>query len=123
MKYLTRVNIGWAATAVISVFLLMSAMVKLFGGIDNINAEMGTAHIADWIRIIGVGELLSLILFIVPKTHRLGTVLLSAYFGGAILFHIAHADPIRASFMSPAGFLVAIWITSWIRGNELIDLK
>ena len=123
MKYLTRVNIGWAATAVISIFLLMSAMVKLFGGIDNINTEMGTAHIADWVRIIGVGELLSLILFIVPKTHRLGTVLLSAYFGGAILFHMAHPDPIRASFMSPAGFLIAIWITSWIRGNELVELK
>jgi hypothetical protein len=122
MKYLTRKNIGWAATAVLAFFLLMSSGVKLFGGIENINKEMGTAHIQDWIRIIGVGELLSVIIFIIPKTMRLGTVLLSTYFGGAILFHMAHPDPVRASFLSPALFLVAIWITSWIRGNELIKL-
>lgn len=122
MKYLTRKNIGWLATAIIGFFLLMSAGSKLFGNIDNINAEMGTAHIADWVKIIGVGELLSLILFIIPKTHRLGTVLLSAYFGGAILFHMAHPDPARASFLAPAGFLVAVWAISWIRGNELIKL-
>jgi len=122
MKYLTRQNIGWAATAVLSFFLLMSSGVKLFGGIENINTEMGTAHIQDWIRLIGVGELLSVLLFIMPKTHRLGTVLLSAYFGGAILFHIAHADPGRTSFLSPALFLVGIWIITWIRGNELIKL-
>lgn len=120
MKYLTRANIGWAATAVLAFFLIMSSCVKLFGGIDNINTEMGTAHIQDWIRIIGVGELISILLFIVPRTQRLGTVLLSAYFGGAILFHMAHPDPIRASFMSPALFLVSIWITTWIRGNELV---
>lgn len=123
MKYLTRVNIGWAATAVLAFFLLMSAGFKLFGNLENLDTEMGIGHISDWVRIIGVGELLSVLLFIIPKTHRLGTVLLSAYFGGAILFHMAHPDPIRASFMSPTIFLIAIWITSWIRGNELIDLK
>jgi hypothetical protein len=122
MKYLTRKNIGWLATGIISAMLLMSAGVKLFGGIENINTEMGTAHIADWIRVIGVGELVSVILFIVPRTYKLGTVLLSAYFGGAILFHMAHSDPAFTNFMSPAFFLVAIWITSWIRGNELVKL-
>lgn len=122
MKYFTRKNLGWLATVVISFFLLLSAGSKLFGSIENINAEVGTEHIADWIRIIGVGELVSLILFIVPQTHRLGTVLLSAYFGGAILFHMAHPDPARASFLAPAGFLVGIWAISWIRGNELVKI-
>ena len=121
MKYLTRKNIGWLATAVLAFFLLMSAGFKLFGNVENLDKEMGIGHIADWIKIIGIGELVSVVLFIIPRTMRLGTVLLSAYFGGAILFHMAHPDPIRASFLSPTIFLIAIWITSWIRGNELIE--
>lgn len=121
MKYINRTNIGWLATGIISALLIMSSMTKLFGSAEGLSQEMGVAHIMDWIKIIGIGELISVILFNIPKTMKLGTVLLSAYFGGAIMFHMAHADPMYASFISPAGFLVAIWAISWIRGNALID--
>ncbi len=122
MKYLTRTNIGYALAIGLSAFLMMGTIGKLFGGSEGF-AEMGATHIESWMKIIGAGELISIILFLIPKTYKLGTVLLSAFFGGAIMFHMAHADVAHQSIIGPSVFLVALWIISWIRGNELISFN
>lgn len=121
-KYFTRKNLGWLMVIGFGAFLSMSIFGKLFGG-DAAIEEMHIGHISGWLKIIGIGELLSLVLFIIPRTMKLGTVLLSAYFGGAIMFHMSHPDPAFTTFTGPSVFLIIVWITSWIRGNELIDFS
>ncbi len=116
-EYLTRKNIGLALTILIAIPLVMSAGAKIFG-----TPESQMESIKDWMVIIGIGEITSLILFMIPKTMRLGTVLLSAYFGGAIMFHMSHPNPEHQAFFGAAAFLFMVWIISWIRGLELIDL-
>lgn len=120
MSGLSKKNIGWALTGLISLLLVFSAINKFIGSPQV--TEMLTAHgMKDWIKILGAGELLSLALFIYPKTMRLGTLLLTAYFGGAILFHMNHPDPHSSSFVAPAAIMVFIWIISWVRGNQIIS--
>jgi len=120
MKYLTRKNIGFGLAALLSAFLLMGTASKLFGSAEGFE-EHGSGHIAHWMLIIGIGELISIILFLLPKTFKLGTVLLSAFFGGAIMFHMAHANPEFQSFVFPSVLLIALWVISWVRGNKLVD--
>lgn len=122
-QYLNRKNIGFALAVIICILLTMGAMAKMFGSIENLEKELHISHIESWIRIIGIGEIISIILFLIPRTMRLGTLLLSAYFGGAIMFHMAHPDPEQAPFTGAAVYLILIWIISWIRGNEIIDLN
>ena len=122
-KYLTRKNIGFAFAVVICILLTMGAMAKLFGSPENLEKEMQLGSLISWIKIIGVGELLSIALFLIPRTMKLGTVLLSAYFGGAIMFHMVHPNPENTAFTAAAVYLILVWIISWIRGNELIDIK
>ena len=101
--------------------LLGSAYAKLSG--DKETAEMlGSHNLTGWITIIGIGELASLILFLIPKTMRLGALLLSAYFGGAIMFHMAHLNPEVNNFLAPAGFLIFTWVIAWVRGLNIFDL-
>ena len=69
--------------------------------------------LAGWITIIGLGELLSLLAFLVPKTRPLGSLLLSSYFGGAIMFHMSHGE----SFAAPAAFLLFVWTITWMWGD------
>ncbi len=116
-QYLTRKNIGWAMTIVLAVLLIFSSFGKFSGAIIT---AMNAQHIQDWIMIIGIGELISAILFVIPKTMRLGTVLLSAYFGGAIMFHMAHPDIAHQGFLGGTLYLIAIWTTAWVRGMDLI---
>jgi len=52
---------------------------------------------------------------------RFGALMLSAYFGGAIMFHMTHPGPdVEAQqFGGAAAFLIFIWATAWVRGLSL----
>ena len=107
-------------SGLLALVLLGSAYAKLSG--DKETAEMlGSHNLTSWITIIGIGELASLFLFLIPKTMRLGALLLSAYFGGAIMFHMAHPNPEANNFLAPAGFLIFVWVIAWVRGLNIFN--
>jgi hypothetical protein len=66
-------------------------------------------------RMIGIVELLSVILFVIPRTGIIGTVLLVAYFGGAISSHVFGHQPLGTVI----GFEVVICLTAILRFPEL----
>ena len=65
--------------------------------------------------MIGVVELISVILFIIPRTAVLGTLLLAAYMGGAIATHLEHGQ----SIVAPAVIAAFVWIVAVVRFPEL----
>jgi ABC-type Na+ efflux pump permease subunit len=71
-----------------------------------------TPAIAKNLAII---ELVSAILFLLPRTSVLGTLLLTAYMGGAIATHVTTAQPLLA----PCVIMAIIWIVSVWRNPEL----
>lgn len=76
--------------------------------------QMFQSHgLAGWLVIIGMGELVSLLAFLIPKTRAFGSLLLSSYFGGAIVLHMSHSEP----FVAPAGFLLYVWLVTWLWGD------
>jgi len=120
-QYLTRKNIGMAMAILFAIPILLSAIGKLSGAQEPLEM-LGSNNLGDWVTIIGIGELVSLILFLIPKTMRLGAMLLAAYWGGAIMFHMAHPNEELSSFTAGAVFFTLTLVISWVRGMELIDL-
>lgn len=121
-EYLTRKNIGLG----LAILLALSLTPGMFGKLtkmDEVVEMLGSNNMQDWILIVGIGELLALIFFLIPKTMRFGALLLSAYFGGAILFHMANLVPERQSFIGPTVYLVAIWVIAWIRGMDIFQTE
>jgi hypothetical protein len=90
--------------------LTMSAALKLFA-LSPMPAQMETWGLDGWRVVIGLGELVSAALFVNPRTAELGTLLLSAYLGGAIVTHMQHGEP----FIIPAVVLLAVWTTAVLR--------
>jgi hypothetical protein len=121
-QYLTRKNLGWLLTGLIGFALLASAAAKLSGA-EEMMTQFAASNIENWVTIIAIGEIISVILFIVPKTMRLGLVLLSAYFGGAIMSHMASNNTAFSDFTAPAVFLVFIWVVAWVRGFDFFAGK
>ena len=70
---------------------------------------------ATTFKIIGVIEIISIILFIIPRTRILGTLLLAAYMGGAIATHLEHNE----SVVSAAVIEAFVWIVAVFRFPEL----
>lgn len=104
---------GWILAGLLTALLAMSAIGKLTGG-EEITANFEKWGLGSKLMLIGFGELIAVILFIVPKTSSLGVLLLSAHMGGAIATHMEHGD----MFIPQTIILVVIWITAWVRDPD-----
>ena len=105
---------GWVITGLAALAFMMSAFMKFSAGPDSVKMA-GAMGLGNNIKIIGVLELLSLILFVIPRTGVLGTLLLAAYLGGAIATHLEHQQP----FYAPMIIECLIWIAAVLRFPEL----
>ena len=107
---------GWVLTGLLTASLLVSASGKLFG-MAKVVEMMQKWGLGNHLLLIGVGELVSALLFAIPKTHSLGVLLLSSYMGGAIVTHMQHDEP----FILQSVYLVLIWVAGYLRHPELLQ--
>ncbi len=93
----------------------MSAFMKLSQNESAIAQAASVGIDAATYRFIGVIEILSLILFVIPRTGIVGTLLLAAYLGGAIVTHLQHQQPV----VMAVAVQTLLWVTAFIRFPEL----
>jgi hypothetical protein len=113
----TKNIINWVLAGLVGFIFLGSAYGKLSGGAEGIEMAKSIGIDANAYKIIGVVELISIILFLIPRTAVLGTLLLVAYMGGAIVAHLSHGMPIVA----PAAISAFVWIVAVVRSPELLQ--
>lgn len=107
---------AWILIGLITAMLLISAIAKL-SAVQAVADMAQKWGLSDHLILIGVVELISAVLFVIPRTHSLGLLLLTAYLGGAIVIHMAHDEP----YISPAVFLAAVWLAGFLRHPELLQ--
>ena len=108
----TRKTIAWILAGILTALYAYSSSGKLFLHPE----QMEPIHLANWRVIIALGEITSALLFLFPKTNIYGTLLLSAYMGGAIIIHMTTG----LSIVLPSVVLILIWIVGFLRNPELI---
>ena len=64
---------------------------------------------------IGIVEAFSVILFLIPRTAIIGSLLLIAYMGGATASHLAHQQPIIVTII----IQILVWVTVALRFPQL----
>ncbi len=112
----TKNIIHWTLAVLVAFIFIGSGIGKLSGGGDEaakMAAQMGLT--LDTLKILGVVEIIAAILFVIPRTGLLGTLLLAAYMGGAIATHLTHND----SIIAPAVIEAFVWIAATVRFPEL----
>jgi hypothetical protein len=92
-----------------------SGSMKVLGSEEAIKGAATMGISAGTLKLIGVLEIICVLLFAIPRTGLLGTLLPSAYIGGAIATHLEHQIPIFA----PIILQCIVWITAVIRFPEL----
>jgi hypothetical protein len=111
----TKNIIHWVLAGLVGIIFLGSASGKLMGSADALKMASGLGVSTTTYKILGIVELLSVILFIYPRTGILGTLLLAAYMGGAIATHLEH----NISIIPPAVVAAFVWIVAVVRFPEL----
>jgi hypothetical protein len=71
-------------------------------------------HLSGQMRMIGAGELLCVLLLLYPRTLPFGILMVSAYWGGAIVIHMTT----QQSYALPAGLMLLSWAGYYLRMNR-----
>src|SRR5437899_3224882 len=100
---------GWLLHGLIAGIMILAGSAKVFGLFPP--EEVAKLGLGVPIQVIGVGELASAILLLIPRTSSLGLLLTSGFWGGAICLHLSKAEP----FVMQSVFLLIVWIGGYLR--------
>lgn len=110
----TKKIVTVSLTALVGIMVITSGLMKVIHLPWSYDALV-KQNLGNAATAIGLMEMTFAILFIFPKTLRIGFFLLCAYFGGAMATELSH----DGSMLNPAIPLGLIWITAFVRDREL----
>ena len=103
-------------TALAVGMVILSGIMKFVGPVELV-ANMQKIGVGNYLPVLGLMEITFALLFLWSKTMRLGFVLLSCYFAGAIAVELANSMPFNA--MLPMGL---VWISAFLRDRPVFGL-
>ncbi|MBT1690506.1 DoxX family protein [Dawidia soli] len=108
---------SWILCGTVALALAASAIDKI--ALSQHSIQMGTSFGLSpaTYRVLGLIELLSTVLFVLPRTAMPGLLLLSSYLGGAIATHLQHNQDI----LFPVILESIIWIGACLRLPEMTE--
>lgn len=102
-------------TAIPVFVLIMGGVMKVIGKEpETVLLFLNKFGFGTYIVALGLSELVIAGLFLFPKTNKIGFLLASTYFAGALCLEIAGAQPIAAAF-----FLTILWIGMFLKNREM----
>jgi hypothetical protein len=107
---------AWVLTGLLTALLAVSAAGKLAGAAQVVGM-MQKWGLGNHVLLIGIGELTSAVLFLIPRTHSLGLLLLTAYMGGAIVTHMQHGE----DYVTQSVLLILIWVAGFLHHPEVLQ--
>ena len=111
----TKNIIHWVLAGLVAFIFVGSAISKFVADEEALKmaSTFGLDSTANF--TLGAIELACVILFVIPRTGMLGTLLLAAYMGGAIATHLEHG----ISVVAPCVIQAFVWIAAFVRFPEL----
>ena len=102
---------GWVQHAVVAGMMIAAGAAKVFVAPPLVVEGLRRFGLGEQLRLIGVGEMTAALLLLIPRTSALGVLLVSAFWGGVICIHMAHAE----SYLFPSVMLVVTWVGAYLR--------
>lgn len=106
----------YVTTGLVGLGLLASAGAKLSGAAQIVE-NFEKFHLGPYRTGIGVLEALVALLFLVPRTSSIGTLLVTGYFGGAIVAHLVVDAP--GEIVAPLVLGGLAWASGFLRNPNL----
>ena len=103
-----------AAAWIPALMIALSGVMKLSGG-QQVVEGMTKMGVGRHLRLLGLMELAFAALFVIPATMKIGFILASCYFAGAIATELSH-DALKANPFIP---MVLLWIGAFIRDRSI----
>jgi hypothetical protein len=113
--------LGVGLTALVVLFLVMDASMKIAGASASIAATKELGFPPNLVPVLGWILAITTLLYAVPRTSLLGAILLTGYLGGAIAIQLQHGSPIATHVLFGLYLCVLAWTGLWLRFSSLRD--
>ena len=107
--------VGRVISALPIAMMFMSAVMKLRNDPDAAQQFLKLGYSTKSMVNIGIVELVSTILYLIPQTAVFGAILLTGYLGGATASHVRLGE----AFHVPVGIGVLVWLGLVLRDARL----
>lgn len=112
--------VGWVSVGLVAAFNLFATVMKFLPPTpegEAMGKQIGTFGLE---RGLGVLEAVITVLYVVPRTSTVGTVLMAGYLGGALATNLTHGTSITDPMLLPMHVLLALLaLGAWFRNPEL----
>jgi len=118
MKTKTKNFLRWIPSILVAFMLAGGAAFKFSGTEEMINhySQLG---LLPYVKLLGGAELLFVVLFLYPRTMKLGLLLLTAQLGGAMATELSHGN----TFIPPMIILTFVWLAAYLRTSVMPGMK
>jgi hypothetical protein len=107
---------GRVVSALVAAFLLFDAGIKVMMLEPAVEGSVQLGYPEGTVFGIGLALLASTLLYTIPRTAFIGTILLTGYLGGAVATQVRVEDP---WFLFPALFGVLVWGGLFLRDGRV----
>ena len=94
--------------------MIIGGGIAMIAGMQGATKDLIGMGVGNYLRLLGVMHILFAILFVYPKTFKLGFILLSCYLAGAIATELSHGQKLEAVFP-----LALVWVTTFLRDRSV----
>jgi hypothetical protein len=114
MKNRTKNILTKALTVLVTLIITATAASKL-AFVPQLVEIYSRVGLLPYMRVLGIIELIFLAAFLWNQTRKMGLLLLTGYFGGAMAVELSHGT----FFIAPAIILMFIWTTAYLYDESI----
>jgi hypothetical protein len=107
-------NLKWIPSILVAIVISLGAAMKL-AAVPQLTEIYLRIGLLPYMKILGASELLLTGIFLYPRSMKIGLLLLTGYFGGAMAVELSHGS----IFIFPAAILSVVWIGAYLRNPAL----
>ena len=100
-------------------FLIFDTGIKVLRMPMAVEATRQLGFTTTDVFAIGMIELVCVVLYLIPRSAILGTVMWTGYFGGAIATHLRAGSPLFTHILFPIYVAALLWVGLWLRDERL----
>lgn len=117
-----KVWTGRIMGGIVILFMLMDSVFKFIVNEQVIKGTTDLGFSTHHLPTLGTLGLLSIILYIIPRTEILGAILLTGYWGGAIATHVRLDNPLFTHILFPVYLGILAWGALVLKNENLRKL-
>jgi hypothetical protein len=117
-----RVWTGRIMAGIVILFMLVDSIFKFVTNEQVIEGTTSLGYQVHHLPIMGTLGLLSIILYIIPRTEVLGAILLTGYWGGAVATHVRLDNPLFSHILFTVYLGILAWGALYLKSEKFRDL-